>query len=142
MTISVPARILPPVRGQVVRRMSSDDSSVSVTFTVEKSGGDGKRAFPFAKARHGPDASDVDARNVLQEGVPAERESRARGFAAMPWMGHAGGSSSGFLAGMIAQESPGIRLYNPQHQAAARVYRTAHSLGLGSAPPHRHSTSI
>lgn len=142
MTCLVPARILPPLRGQVVRRMSGDGSSVSVTFTVENSGEGANRAFPFPVARHVPEASDANPGEVRRHDVLVENGRRNRGFEAGPWSRRAEGSSSEFLAGVIAQEWPGARLYNPQHQAAARLYRHVHSLGLRAARPVRHSTRI
>ena len=139
---SVPARILPPLRGQVVRRISGESSSVSVTFIVENSGEDTNRAFPFPVARRAPDVSDTNPREVRRDDVLVECEERERGFGAAQWTQHASASSSRFLAGLIAQERPGIRLHNPPHQTATRVYRATHSLGLRSARPVRHSTRI
>ena len=141
MTSSVPARILLPLRGQVVRRMPDESSSVSVTFTVENSGADATKALPFPVARHVLNASDGSPdeprRHVLVEG-----EGRNHGFEAGLWSRHTSGSSSGYLAGAIAQEWPGVRLHNPQYQTAARLYRDIHSLGLRAPPPIRHSTKI
>jgi hypothetical protein len=81
MMCSVLARILQPLRGQVVRRMSGESSSVSVTFTVENSGEDTNRAFPFPVARRAPDVSDTNPREVRDD-VLVECEERERGFGA------------------------------------------------------------
>jgi hypothetical protein len=133
MTCADPARILRPLRGQVVRRISDESSSLSVTFTVEKSGEDANRAFPFPVARHVPEASDANPSEIRRHDVLLENGGRNRGFEAGPWRRRTKGSSSEFLAGVMAQEWPGARLYNPQHQAAARAYRDVHSLGLRAA---------
>ena len=140
MTCSVPARILPPLSGPVVRRISGEGSSVSVTFTVESSSGDTNRAFPFP--RNVPEASDGSPGEVRRHDVLVEAGGSNHGFEAEPWTRHARGSSSGFLAGVIAQEWPCVRLHNRQHQTAARVYRDVDSLGLLAARPVRHSTRI
>ena len=70
-------------------------SVVSVTFTVENSGDDTNRTFPFPVARRAPEAS-VE---VHRDDVSVENAERERGFEAAPWTRHASGASNGFLAG-------------------------------------------
>jgi hypothetical protein len=139
MMLSVPARVAPPARTALVPTTADGSRSVSVTLVMRDAVAGGHRMFAFPPAREESNSCPAACAKISREPLPEARDGEA---GTLPWMRAAEGSSSGFLAGLIAQGSTGVQLHDPQHEVAVREYRNAEQLGRRGAPRVRRDTTI
>ncbi|MEZ5833127.1 MAG: hypothetical protein R3D05_18295 [Dongiaceae bacterium] len=133
MTLSTPSRLLPPPRGHFVRRIFDEVRAPSAAAFIERAGDDARRTFTFRPARDRADPS-LASHFELQRDVALAPDDGRRSDLAR--------SSSWYLAGLIAQERPDVRLHMAQHQAAARVYRHANALDQHVVSPNHRDIKI
>jgi hypothetical protein len=142
MMLSLPARIGPSPRTQLVRGGSDESGSVWVTLVARNPAAGGHRTFAFRPDREGPDPHPAACAGIGHEPLSSEQGAHDGDASLLSWIRTADGSSSEFLAGLIAQQSTGVRLHDPQHEAAVREYRNAARLGQRGASRSRRDTTI
>lgn len=142
MTLTVPATIPGAPRNHLMRRMPDESGVVAMTVVVAPRPGEPRHSFHFRPARRTADPPLADASETKRHAPTIQGEAPSASDECAPWLQPVYGSSSEFLAGVIAQTWSGARLHNPQHRAATRLYRNADLLGLPAGAPALRETRI